>query len=157
MATCCEFTGSALVGDTAAVITVYSGSGGSVSGITIYAEGCDFAGSNCGYSDIYTPDTYCDPTEGGAFPDAMVTDFAFTINDMPPDSILTIDSAEQSVTLTDNTGAVDQSQADVLEWNGLFEWITAAHNGCQRLCIDASGATLNPDTDISISTYDREL
>lgn len=117
----------------------------------MYAEGCD-----CGYVDIYD-DIYCDPTEGGAFPGAMISDFSFTITDMPPNSILTIDSAEQSVSLTDITGNVYGSQFEVLDWHGLFEWITASRNGCERICVDTDGATLNGDTEISVSTYDREL
>lgn len=151
MATCCEFTGAPVVGDSAAVIRIESGTGGAISGITVYAEGCD-----CGYDNLYD-DIYCDPTEGGLYPYATISDFSFIVNDMPEATILTIDSAEQSVKLTDITGNLHFSQFDVLDWHGLFEWVVAAKNGCQRICIDTAGATINGDTDISVSYYDREL
>lgn len=122
----------------------------------ICAEGCDNGTNGCAYEDTYR-DVYCDATEGGTYPNARVSDFCFTINDMPPDSILTIDSAEQSVTLTDETGRTNESQLDAMDWNGLFEWITAAGNGCQRICVDTSGAVTNAGTHWTISTFDREL
>lgn len=157
---CCEFVGAPVVGDTAAVIRVESGSPNNISGITFYAEGCDNGTNGCSYTDTYEvppASGYCDATEGGTYPDATITDFSFTIIDMPPNSILTVDAAEQSVTLTDNTGNTHSSQLDVLEWAGLFEWIAAAKNGCQKICADTSGATLNGDTLIEVTTYDREL
>lgn len=152
--TCCEYTGPAIVGDTAAVITVYSGTGSAISGVDIYAEGCD--GENCSYQDEYE-DVYCDVTEGNLYPNARITDIVYTITDMPAEAILVIDAAERTVTLTDLSGNTDLSQLNVLDWNGLFEWIEAARSGCQRICIDTTGATINGDTDVVVTTYDREL
>lgn len=156
MAECCEFTGAAVVGDTAGVIRVESGSPNPVSGITFYAEGCSDGTDNCSYQSAYS-DQYCDVTQGGAYPDASVSDFSFTINNMPPNSILTIDSAEHSVSLTDMTGNTNEGMFEVLDWDGLFEWIEAARNGCQRICYDDAGAESNANTLISVTFFDREM
>lgn len=154
---CCEFTGAPVVGDTAAKIVIESGSPNEVDGLTFYAEGCSqVTDDNCNYQEKYE-DRYCDTTAGGTYPNARVTDITFTISNLPPDSILTIDAAEHSVTLTDETGNVAQSQLDVIDWSGLWEWIEAARNGCQRVCVDTGGATMNDDTTITITTFDREL
>lgn len=152
---CCEFTGPAVVGDAAAVIVIESGTPNSIDGVLIYAEACVGA-SEGGYEDLYS-DSYSDPTEGGLFPNARITDIVYEINDMPADAILTIDAAERTITLTDSTGNIDLSQLGVIDWNGLFEWIEAAKSGCQSICIDDSGGTVNANTAYSISTFDREL
>lgn len=147
--TCCEFIGPA-IGDAAAVIVVRTGTGGDVTGLVIYADGCD-----CGYVDSYS-DTYCDPTESGLFPDASITDTSYELGDLPPNAILTIDAVSETVTLTDETGIVQLGGIDFLDWAGLFEWITAAKRGCQAICMDDGDASTNPDTTIEISTYERE-
>lgn len=154
MATCdisCQFDAPEIVGDAAAVITIRSGSPGIVDGLTIFAEGCD-----AGYNDVYS-DSYSDPTQGGLFPSARVTDTSYTISAMPPNSTLVIDAVERRVTLTDSAGRIQVNDVDVLEWTGLFEWIEAAKGGCQALCVDVLGADTNIDTTVEISFYEREV
>ena len=148
---CCSFDSPVGVGDAAAVIIIRSGSPDAVSGLTIYAEGCE-----CHFSDDYS-DSYCDPTEGGAFPSAAITDTEYTIDEIPANSILTIDAAERRVTLTDNAERVQSSDIDALDWSGLFEWIEATKGGCQSICIDVLGAVTNADTTVEINVYEREL
>lgn len=148
---CCDFDAPAMVGDMAAVITIVAGDGGEVSGIVIRAEYC-----SGGYVDAYS-DSYSDPTSGGLFPYAMVTDTEYTIDNLPAGSTLIIDAVERVVTLTDSSGRGQLSSLDVLDWMGIFEWIEAAKGGCERVCIDVSGATLNADTTATITTVEREL
>lgn len=153
---CCEFTSPIVLGDTVSVITINAGSGDTVSDITIYAEGCGDGTNNCSYQDIYT-DIYCDLTEGGTLPNAMVTDTIYEITQIPAGHSLIIDAVERTVRLM-QTGTNNQiGGLETLEFTGLFEWITSSGGGCINVCIDGSEAATNPDTTVLIETVDREL
>lgn len=149
---CCDFTAPDKVGDMVAVITIIAGSGNAVSGIIIRAESC--VG---GYVDVYSDLYGGDITDGGTDPFASVTDTQYTIDNLPAGSTLIIDAVERLVTLTDSAGRGQLSSLDVLDWVGVFEWIEAAKGGCERLCADVSGATLNADTELIIQMVEREL
>lgn len=169
---CCEFTSPIVLGDTVSVITINAGSGDTVTDITIYAEGCGDGTNNCSYQDIYSgvacgppgsgctvpgTDIYCDLTEGGTLPNAMVTDTIYEITQIPAGHSLIIDAVERTVRLM-QTGTNNQiGGLETLEFTGLFEWITSSGGGCINVCIDGSEAATNPDTTVLIETVDREL
>lgn len=138
--TCCEFYAPA-IGDAAAVIVIRTGDGAEVTGLVVYAEGCDE-----GYVDAY------DDTYGMA----GTTDTSYTISDLPANSTLTIDAVSETVTLTDDTGLVQLGGIDHLDWLNFFEWITATNKVCMSVCVDDSDASTNANTTVEISVYERE-
>lgn len=153
---CCEFRGPLKVGDSAAIITIESGGPDPITGIKIYAELGDCGDGNGGWSDTYS-DSYSDPTDGGNYPGATITDTMYTITDMPANSTLIIDAAEQTVRFIDSSSGESLSTLDLLEWAGVFEWITTARYGCQLVCFDISEATYNSDTSVNVVSVGREL
>jgi len=158
---CCEYIAPLLLGDEVAVITINAGTPDAVSGIVIYAEGCDDGTNNCGYQDTME-DIYCDVTSGGATPNARVTDTVYEITNIPPNHTLVIDAVDRTVKLV-QTGTNNQvGGIDAIAFMGLFDWIEAAKGGCQRVCFDAAAANTNPGgggetaTTVMVETIDRE-
>ena len=153
---CCEYIAPLLLGDEVAVITINAGTPDAVSGIVIYAEGCD-----CSYADLYE-DLYCDVTEGGAVPNARITDTIYEITNIPPNHTLVIDAVDRTVKLV-QTGTDNQvGGIDAIAFMGLFDWIETAKGGCQRVCFDPQAANTNPGgggetaTTVMVETVDRE-
>lgn len=152
MSLCCQMTAPVFIGDIASVITIGTGGPDPVSGIVISAEGC-----GCGYSDAYASyiPVYCDATQGGLYPFAESTSTSYTVEELPPDADLIIDAVEGTVRLMQ--GMQQIAGLDALSFEGLFEWIRASRGGCVSICVDGSGAALNPDTTVKIESYVREL
>lgn len=144
------FTAPIVLGDKAAIITINAGTPDAVNDIVINAEGCE-----CAYQDLY--EEYCDPTEGGQYPNASIVDTEYTITNIPAGHSLVIDAVAREVKLLE-TGTTNQvGGLESLTFMGLFDWIEAARGGCVQICLDGSGAHTNPDTTIDIETFSKEL
>lgn len=132
---CCVIEPDGAIGDAATRITIRAGIlGHTVSGITItgtpYIGACPAVG---------------DPT------------VSYTVAHLGRGTELVIDASTRSVQVTDaGTGEVVGAH-DSLSFDGLFGWLEAAQGAPMCVCIDASAASLNAGTLLTVEQIDREL
>lgn len=136
---CCILSTEEWIGDATAKLVVKAGSGGAVSGLRFTAT----------------------PTSGGVCPVAATNTATpcsdFTINNLQPGTDLVIDGAERTVEVRYSGSQRPIGGLEVVTpAEGLFQWIDAGACSELCLCFDATGATVNADTKVSIDTYLRE-
>jgi hypothetical protein len=91
----------------------------------------------------------------GACPDERVPAcIDISIPTLPANSVLTIDSTRQQVTLRDPITLQEGSGLALLEWTGAFPWPEVP--ACTDLCltVDNGGAV---DVTLTVESYDREI
>lgn len=131
---CCTLEGPGLIGDAAAVITVHAGQVGfSASDITVTA----------------TWDSSCPSSE-----DADVT---YDIGRIPRGCAAKIDSATGQVTVYRTLTGEVVGGADVLGLTGIVPWVVAAPGEQVCICVDATDATLNAGTLVTVERVEREV
>lgn len=131
---CCSIAPSSIIGDAVVRITLRAGAvGTSVRGVEFTA----------------TTDTSC--------PSALDPDLSFTVDNLPQEAELVIDSSTRTVFATNAATGEAVGGMDVLSFEGLFDWLEAAQGEELCICVDATDAVLNPGTLLLIERIDREL
>lgn len=132
---CCEVEPGLTIGDAAVRITLRAGQvGTSVRDVTFTVHD--------------------DPASCPASGDP---DFTFTVDNLPQEAELVIDSATRTVNATDPATGESVGGMDVLGFEGLFDWLETAQGESMCVCVDATAATLNPGTLLLIERIDREV
>lgn len=80
----------------------------------------------------------------------------FAVVDMPALSVLVVDSSRRTVELADADGAVIGG-LDVVDFAGVFPWLTAGPGESLEVCVDAAGATFGAGASVRVDQVDREL
>lgn len=97
------------------------------------------------------------PTKGDCPPDEGITPCMDVIATLPPGSELIIDGSERTVEVREVASGRLIGGYEALEFTGPFGWpdLGACTRAC--VCVDATDATVNPNTKISsINSYQRE-
>jgi hypothetical protein len=89
-------------------------------------------------------------------PSPSAPEVSFTIAQLPPGSILTIDGRTRTVQVTEMNSGLFVGGLDVVSTGGVpLDWIDIGP--CAQACICVKAATVNPNTTVQIEQIDREL
>lgn len=80
-----------------------------------------------------------------------------TVAYVPRNNDLIIDAAERTVVLLDNETGARSTAMEWLSFDGLFQWPEAAPGEVVCVCVDATGAALNPGSSVAIEVVEMEL
>lgn len=130
----CALSGTALVGDTAARITVAAGQvGSSLRDLTITA----------------TRDSSC--------PSALTPFATYQVSNVPRGCELVIDSSTELVTVVDTASGEVIGGPDALDVSGAIAWVQAGPGEDICVEVDATSAALNPGSLVRVEAVGREV